>query len=131
LWGNREDKKATAGFLPVVPVMTGTFFVYLGVHAILLVREGVLRIAIPTWIRDPYFYVFFAIFLLALAACRSWRSYTAFPPDRDFLTGAPHRGIYEPERVAGSVFSSLGCYRAKVLSHTGVLHPLLFDIPIT
>jgi len=56
----------TAGFLPVVPVMTGTFFVYLGVHAILLVREGVLRIAIPTWIRDPYFYVFFAIFLLAL-----------------------------------------------------------------
>jgi len=56
----------TGGFLPIVPVMIGTFSVYLGVHGLLLVRDGVLCIASPRWVRDPYFYLFSAIFLLAL-----------------------------------------------------------------
>ena len=44
---------------------------------------------------------------------------SSFSTRRDFLAGAPRRAIYEPERAVGSVFGFLGCYRAKVLSHTG------------
>ncbi len=54
----------TGGFLPVVPVMVVSFGVYLGVHGLLLRRE--IALAVPGWLRDPYFYMLLGVFLLSL-----------------------------------------------------------------
>lgn len=46
---------------------------------------------------------------------------SGFSARRDFLAGGPRRAISEPERLAGPVLHFLGCYRAKVLSHSSAL----------
>lgn len=56
----------TGGFLPVVSIMAVTFAVYLFLHGLLLWKEGEFGIRVPTWIRDPFLYLLFANFLLAM-----------------------------------------------------------------
>jgi SSS family solute:Na+ symporter len=53
-------------FLPVVWVMLVSFGTYLTVHGILSWREKSLRIVIPTWLRNVYFWLLVGIFLLAM-----------------------------------------------------------------
>jgi cytochrome bd-type quinol oxidase subunit 2 len=54
------------GFLSVVTVMAVTFSVYLGTLWIMLWKEGALRIRVPGWLSDPYFYLMLAVFILSL-----------------------------------------------------------------
>lgn len=56
----------TLGFLPIVPVMIVAFSVYLGIHGLLVWRENALEVKVPSWIRDPWFYVSVAVFALAI-----------------------------------------------------------------
>jgi SSS family solute:Na+ symporter len=53
-------------FLPVVWVMLAAFVVYLAVHGWLLQRENALALGRPRWMGNPYFWVFAAIFALAM-----------------------------------------------------------------
>jgi len=56
----------THGFLPVVWVILVTVVVYLAVHLVLLDRQKTLRISAPAWLKDPYFVLLSAIFILAM-----------------------------------------------------------------
>jgi len=56
----------TVGFLPVIPVMIVSFAVYLIVHTLLNRRGMFDRLQIPGWLRDPIFYGFLCLFLLAM-----------------------------------------------------------------
>jgi SSS family solute:Na+ symporter len=53
-------------FLPVIWVMIATFSVYLIAHAVLSWKESRLRLAAPRWLSNPYFWLFAAIFVLAM-----------------------------------------------------------------
>lgn len=57
---------AAGMFLPVVWIMLLTFLVYLATHTILMWKENALKIFVPGWIQNPYFYILTAIFLLAM-----------------------------------------------------------------
>jgi SSS family solute:Na+ symporter len=54
------------GFLPVVWVMLLAFASYLGVHALLALKEGQPVMGIPQWLRNQYTYLLSAVFLLAI-----------------------------------------------------------------
>jgi len=53
-------------FLPVIWVMGVTFAVYLIVHLLMLQKEHKLQISAPQWISNSYFWLFAAIFILAM-----------------------------------------------------------------
>jgi hypothetical protein len=43
-----------------------TFLIYLTTHTMLMWKESALKIYVPGWMRNPYFYMLTAIFLLAM-----------------------------------------------------------------
>ncbi len=53
-------------FLPVIWVMLVTFAVYLIVHMVQLIKEGRLELSTPQWATNIYFWLFAAIFILAM-----------------------------------------------------------------
>lgn len=53
-------------FLSVVWVMAVTVAVYMGIHAILASRCGMLSLALPGWLRNPFFWMGSALFALSL-----------------------------------------------------------------
>jgi len=53
-------------FLPVIWVMGITFAVYLVVHLVMLQKEKKLQISAPQWVSNSYFWLFAAIFILAM-----------------------------------------------------------------
>jgi SSS family solute:Na+ symporter len=57
---------ASPGFLPVIWVMLVTFAVYLTVHLLLSIKAGRLDLNIPQWATNSYFWLFAAIFILAM-----------------------------------------------------------------
>ena len=53
-------------FLPVVWVMTATAGTYLAAHGIMAALEGRLSIRLPRWTRNPFVYLFSALFISAV-----------------------------------------------------------------
>ena len=56
----------TFGFLPVVWVILVTISVYGVVHLIMASRGAPSKIILPTWVKDPYFILLGAVFILAM-----------------------------------------------------------------
>jgi hypothetical protein len=53
-------------FLSVVWVLLATVSVYLTIHTVLAVRSESLRLAVPGWLKDRYFWLFSLLFVLSL-----------------------------------------------------------------